>query len=748
MPDRRESMSARAAKKVRRMFASALGVALVWTASAAPTFNPAVDFTAGCINAAPWYVAACNRMIATAGGRPSLAAPAVMLFQDTPSNTPHYVLATHAQVGSVWGMAYRSGEPAVYAAAYQKRSVFFGPSGPGAIYRVDLATGDVTTFAVVPETDADSHDDELEPLAAVDHDLEGARWVGRRSLGDLDISDDEQTLFVVNLTNGRIYRYGLPGGNLLGSFAHGAARETWTATAQPFALAYHSGALYHGVVDSRTGRAARVYRSAADGTNMVEVARLDLSYERGRLRLQSGTWTLRWQRWERLGDPMAAGVPLSRDSMALFTDIEFTASGDMAIALRDRRSDQTPPEIDGKVFIGLPPRDGFDHIVTEENLGFGDIFLVRRDGERFTAPPGGFFDEYYDDSNALFHPESALGGLARAPGLGIVAGAYGIERARDRVAGAWEGVYGYERDGRNRVSHEIVCRPGDFVPYEELLHPAAARVHADNEMLIGVVQQVGTVGDIEDLCPAVLPTPTATSSSTPTPTGTLTATPIPSATSTATATPSPSPTLPPPPIYLPLTLKEACDPSRVRADVVLVLDASSSMNGEKFEAAKASAKAFVRAMHLPDNQVGIVAFNRIATVASPLSRDASTLETAIDAIVTSPGTRIDTGLEAASDLIAGPDRDPANVAVIVLMTDGIQEDQAQRPLDLAAQLIAAGVELYVIGLGADVDAGYLLGVAGAPDRLYLSPSPDKLVGIYEEIARVIPCPAAGFWGGR
>lgn len=85
---------------------------------------------------------------------------------------------------------------------------------------------------------------------------------------------------------------------------------------------------------------------------------------------------------------------------------------------------------------------------------------------------------------------------------------------------------------------------------------------------------------------------------------------------------------------------------------------------------------------------------------------------------------------------------------VVVMTDGIQEEDPPRPIVLADQLRAAGVAVFVIGLGADVDVRYLERLAAGWDALYLSPTAADLAGIYQEIARVIPCPVNAFWGGR
>jgi Mg-chelatase subunit ChlD len=172
------------------------------------------------------------------------------------------------------------------------------------------------------------------------------------------------------------------------------------------------------------------------------------------------------------------------------------------------------------------------------------------------------------------------------------------------------------------------------------------------------------------------------------------------------------------------------------------------MEGDKIVAARAAATAFVRAVNLPEGQVGVVTFSRVATVVSPLTGDRDALETAIAAITTSPGTRIDAGLEAAVAVLQGPTRRPDVDPVVVVMTDGIQEVEPARPLALADSLRAERVTLYAIGLGTDVDVAYLTTLAGGAQWLYLSPSAGELTSIYEQIARLIPCPPASFWGNR
>ncbi len=256
---------------------------------------------------------------------------------------------------------------------------------------------------------------------------------------------------------------------------------------------------------------------------------------------------------------------------------------------------------------------------------------------------------------------------------------------------------------------------------------------------------------------AVRPTATPLATDTPTPTETAPATLTATATATptirdtaTTAPPTATATLTPlpRPVYLPLILGERFIPKRRHADVVLVIDASSSMTGAKLAAAKAAAAAFVAAMRLPEDQVAVVAFNRDAVLAAPLTGDAAAVTAALDGIRPLPGTRIDRGIEMALAELEGPDHRAGNAAVLVVLSDGQQLDGPASAAASAAQARQRGVAIYTIGLGADAALGFLAELAGDPSRSFFAPEPAQLTAIYLDIAAVIPCDPGDYWGRR
>jgi Mg-chelatase subunit ChlD len=243
--------------------------------------------------------------------------------------------------------------------------------------------------------------------------------------------------------------------------------------------------------------------------------------------------------------------------------------------------------------------------------------------------------------------------------------------------------------------------------------------------------------DVLGLPPTATRTPTRFPTQTPRPTN--------------TATPTDTPT-PPPAIYLPITLRQRCEDENIRADVAIVMDTSGSMllparaddpNHTRLAAAVDAAKKSVDILlALVGNRVAIVSFNEAAAIVQPLTGDRAALLAALDGLTTFQGTRIDLGLQRATEALTGPDGNPANNRVLVLLTDGRASgvDNAT-VLATADQAKAAYIRVFTIGMGSaeDIDAELLRAVASRPEYYYPAPDAAGLAAIYEQIAYTIKC---------
>lgn len=197
--------------------------------------------------------------------------------------------------------------------------------------------------------------------------------------------------------------------------------------------------------------------------------------------------------------------------------------------------------------------------------------------------------------------------------------------------------------------------------------------------------------------------------------------------------------------YLPLAFQHRCP--KQRSDVVLVLDTSSSMDESatpggptKMAAARAAAGSFLELLALPEDRAAVVGFNDQATVGADFSGDRTGLRRALEGLPRATGTRIDRGLEAAARLMSGPSRDPGRTPVLILLTDGRTAGGTEGAARQAAEALRnSGVTVFTIGLGADVDGGLLIDLAGQAARYSYAPDQSALDGIYQLLAWSLPC---------
>ena len=223
----------------------------------------------------------------------------------------------------------------------------------------------------------------------------------------------------------------------------------------------------------------------------------------------------------------------------------------------------------------------------------------------------------------------------------------------------------------------------------------------------------------------------------------------------------PPPTEPPPtatptlgPVYLPLVLNEQCVVGQTHIDVVLAVDASTSMlqeigNGRtKLDAARDAAAGFLGQLGASD-QAAVVAFNREATLMQPLTTNRIALDGALANIEAAQQTCLPCAIDVAVDELRSDRRNSDNTPVLILLTDGKSNPRpASEAEGRAAEAKQRGVIIFTIGLGDDLDFEALAHIASKPDYYYHAPDAEELSDIYEAIAVEIPCPAEDYWGRR
>jgi Mg-chelatase subunit ChlD len=279
-----------------------------------------------------------------------------------------------------------------------------------------------------------------------------------------------------------------------------------------------------------------------------------------------------------------------------------------------------------------------------------------------------------------------------------------------------------------------------------VVYPAAGRVAGEVYEQLSDIQRGSPVVECSTL------TPTPTTQPTPRPPS-ATATRAASATPTPTRTASPAPR--PVAIYIPFADRLECHPGRDTADVVLVLDMSTSMRRltsagrSKMLAALDAAREFVGLLG-PGDRAAVAGFNDIAWPAIGLTGDHEVLARALDSLParTAEGTRLDLALIEGGLLAAGARARP----VVILLTDGLPNrvpvgprgTQEETVLAAASAVKGEGARVFTIALGTtgDIDQGLMRAVASGSQDAYTAADGEALAGIYRAIASRISgrCP--------
>lgn len=341
-------------------------------------------------------------------------------------------LADTKEVGSVWGLAYDKEREIIYQAAFLKRHVGLGPSGLSGIYATSL-TGTITTTQFITLTDLSinvgtivSRNLTYDP-AQNTRDPDAFDKVGKVGLGDIDISEDGSTLYIINLFDRELIALDTAS-KTISSQITVPNQGCQNGLIRPFAVKVYKGEVYVGAVCSAENSGTSADLSAhilqLDGAAFVSLLSFDLDeFTRGRLSgsyLNPGAWlpwNSSWQNLVNSGTHVIYPVPM-------LSDIEF--------------------DVDGSLILGFMDRSG--HTVNYQNYhptvltdtveysvhGGGDVLRACKVGNQFfiegTAglcdyniegqPKQG--DEYYTGLNFDPHYETAIGGLAQLPGSGEI----------------------------------------------------------------------------------------------------------------------------------------------------------------------------------------------------------------------------------------------------------------------------------------------------------------------------------------
>ncbi len=191
-----------------------------------------------------------------------------------------------------------------------------------------------------------------------------------------------------------------------------------------------------------------------------------------------------------------------------------------------------------------------------------------------------------------------------------------------------------------------------------------------------------------------------------------------------------------------------CPAIRRNIDVMLVLDRSGSMAGQKITDAKTAAKSFVDKLNGTYDRGGLVSFSTTASMDQTLlimtSSNKTTLKNKITNLLASGNTNIGDAIAAATTELTSARGNPNAAKIQVLLSDG----NPNRPLpaaganqyaiDKAKQSCKSNINIYTISLGDDANRTLMKIIANITHGSeYYAPSSSDLQNIFNNISSTI-----------
>ncbi|NWF79747.1 MAG: VWA domain-containing protein [Chloroflexi bacterium] len=178
--------------------------------------------------------------------------------------------------------------------------------------------------------------------------------------------------------------------------------------------------------------------------------------------------------------------------------------------------------------------------------------------------------------------------------------------------------------------------------------------------------------------------------------------------------------------------------NRKRADIMLVVDTSGSMEGEKIELVRAGLETFLMRI-LAEDRVGLISFDssaRVVTPLNPLSENRIGLQRAIGDLRAQGKTAVFDALELArQELEALPPSEDDRIRAIVLLSDGADNASSATIDQLRQRFDETGISIFPVAYGADADLSILEAIAEFSRTIVVQGDTGNIAQIFENLSR-------------
>jgi hypothetical protein len=297
-------------------------------------------------------------------------------------------------------------------------------------------------------------------------------WVGKIGLGDLDMDETHQNLFVVNLWLKKIHKIRISDASLVATYDIPTGDGAAGTTMRPWGLETAGGKLYAGVVyteenpASGTGTAATmegvIYQlDLTTGTwASSPVLSFPLDYPKGATYFAGSPQWFPWlddfSRWSAHGGDLGTPFDTAAHPQPLISDLVMDTTGALHIAMMDRAGHQVGHRNQSPINASdlVTGMSGGDILRTWNNAGTIELesggvagtFTSSGTGTGATGPggtsapqgPGGgefYWTDYVGSGGRFFHSETSFGGISMIRDSGEIV--VSIMDPIDLDAGGW-----------------------------------------------------------------------------------------------------------------------------------------------------------------------------------------------------------------------------------------------------------------------------------------------------------------------
>jgi len=282
-------------------------------------------------------------------------------------------LATYAQIGATWGLAYQRSTSTVFSSALAKRHSGLGPLGAGGIYAIQVnpATGtvisvsnflDITTLGI-PVGSLPSNAARGLSGTSTTPNTDPTAWdaVGKAAIGDMEVGTDDSELWFVNLANQTLYALDIASTSITHTVPislPAGATACPASDIRPWAVEIYRNEVYVGVICSAestqdvTDLYAYIIKTSETAPGSFSlVYEFPLNYSRGVVSNPDGGYPAEWRPWSPTMTSLCTNPCAGYDDLAfskqiiypqpIFSDLEFDTNGSIIVGLMDRLGHQT-----------------------------------------------------------------------------------------------------------------------------------------------------------------------------------------------------------------------------------------------------------------------------------------------------------------------------------------------------------------------------------------------------------------------